>query len=67
MNDTVMDLTLFDDAGDSHSPMSDFRDVSANQQASECSDLVDLLSVVSEPVTAGDTGCVVISDYSIVS
>jgi len=68
MNDTVMDLTLSDDAGDSpYSPMSDFRDVSANQQASECSDLVDLLSVVSEPVTAGDTGCVVISDYSIVS
>ena len=44
-----------------YSPMSDFSDVSANQQAGECSDLAD---VVSEPVAAGDTGCVVISDDS---
>ena len=41
--------------------MSDFSDVSANQQAGECSDMMDL---VSEPVAAGDTGCVVISDDS---
>jgi len=68
MNDTVIDLTLSDDAGDSpYSPMSDIRDVSANQQAGKCSDLADLLGVVSEPVAACDTGCVVIIDYSIVS
>ena len=62
MSDTVIDLTLSDDVGDSpYSLMSDFSDVSANQQAGECSDMADL---VSEPVTAGDTGCVVISDDS---
>jgi len=62
MNDTVIDLTLSDDNGDSpYSPMSDVCDVSANQQAGECSDLGD---VVNEPVTVGDTGCVVISDDS---
>ena len=62
MSDTVIDLTLSDDVGDSpYSPMSDFSGVSANQQAGECSDLADL---VSEPVAAGDTGCVVISDDS---
>ena len=37
MSDTVIDLTLSDDAGDSpYSPMSDFSDVSANQQTGEC-------------------------------
>ena len=41
--------------------MSDFSDVSANQQAGEGSDLAD---VVSEPVADGDTCCVVISDDS---
>jgi len=62
MSDTIIDLTLSDDVGDSpYFPMSDFNDVSANQQAGECSDLADL---VSEPVTAGDTGCVIISDDS---
>jgi len=40
MSDTVIDLTLSDDAGDSpYPPMSD---VGANQQAGECSDLADL-------------------------
>ena len=61
MSGTVIDLTLSesDDAGDSpYSPMSDFGDVSANQQAGECSDLAGL---VSEPV---DTACVLISDDS---
>ena len=44
MSDTVIDLTLSDDAGDSpYSPMSDFSDVSANQQAGECSDQADLV------------------------
>ena len=57
MSDTVIDLTLSDGAGDSpYSPMSDFSDASANQQAGECSDLADFVSVVSEPVAACDTG-----------
>jgi len=65
MSDTIIDLALSDDVGDSpYSPMSDFSDVSANQQAGERSDLADLV-IVSEPVTAGDSGCVISDDSSL--